>query len=98
MTSAYLQRVATAVPEHDIHEPFVNFAAEMLQDSRSRKIFSRWRSFRITTTLSRLMISALELAPLVELWPRFLRFFADRTRVLQAAMRLEGIMHPLGEE
>lgn len=41
MTPAFLQRVATAVPEHDIHESFVNFAAEMLQDPRSRKIFNR---------------------------------------------------------
>lgn len=38
---AYLQRIATAVPDHDIHEPFVRFAAEMLSDPRSRKIFER---------------------------------------------------------
>jgi len=38
---AYLQRIATAVPEHDIHEPFVRFAAEMLTDPRSRRIFER---------------------------------------------------------
>ncbi len=41
MTSAYLQRIATAVPEHDIHQSFVDFAAEMLTDSRARSIFQR---------------------------------------------------------
>lgn len=41
MTSAYLQRIATAVPDHDIHQSFVNFAAEMLIDPRARSIFQR---------------------------------------------------------
>jgi alpha-pyrone synthase len=41
MTSAFLQRIATAVPDHDIHESFVGFAAEMLTDSRARSIFQR---------------------------------------------------------
>ena len=41
MTKAYLKRIATAVPEHDIHEAFVNFAAGMLLDPRARSIFQR---------------------------------------------------------
>lgn len=41
MTSAYLQRIATAVPDHDIHSSFIEFAANMLQDSRARSIFQR---------------------------------------------------------
>lgn len=41
MTSAYLQRIATAVPEHDIHQSFVEFAADMLTDPRARSIFQR---------------------------------------------------------
>jgi predicted naringenin-chalcone synthase len=41
MTSAFLQRIATAVPDHDIHESFVDFAAEMLTDPRARSIFRR---------------------------------------------------------
>ncbi len=41
MTSAYLQRIATAVPDHDIHQSFVDFAAEMLVDPRARSIFQR---------------------------------------------------------
>lgn len=41
MTSAYLQRIATAVPDHDIHESFIEFAANMLEDSRARSIFQR---------------------------------------------------------
>jgi predicted naringenin-chalcone synthase len=41
MTRAYLQRIGTAVPDHDIHEPFVAFAAGLLSDPRARKIFQR---------------------------------------------------------
>jgi predicted naringenin-chalcone synthase len=41
MVGAYLQRIATAVPEHDIHTKFVAFAANMLQDPRARSIFHR---------------------------------------------------------
>jgi len=41
MAKAYLQRIATAVPENDIHRQFVDFAANMLQDRRARSIFER---------------------------------------------------------
>lgn len=41
MAKAYLQRVATAVPENDIHRQFVDFAADMLKDRRARAIFER---------------------------------------------------------
>jgi predicted naringenin-chalcone synthase len=41
MTQAYLQRIATAVPDHDIHQSFVDFAAGMLADERARSIFQR---------------------------------------------------------
>ncbi len=41
MTRAYLQRIGTAVPEHDIHETFVTFAGNMLSDHRARSIFHR---------------------------------------------------------
>jgi predicted naringenin-chalcone synthase len=41
MANAYLQRIATAVPENDIHRQFVEFAADMLQDRRARSIFER---------------------------------------------------------
>lgn len=41
MTSAYLQRIATAVPDHDIHRNFIDFAAEMLADPRARSVFQR---------------------------------------------------------
>lgn len=41
MPSAYLQRIATAVPDYDIHEGFVEFAAGMLDDPRARSIFQR---------------------------------------------------------
>ncbi len=40
-TSAYLNRVATAVPPHDIHSAFVGFGLSLLDDERSRAIFAR---------------------------------------------------------
>jgi predicted naringenin-chalcone synthase len=41
MAGAYLRRIATAAPEHDIHEKFVTFASGMLRDPRARSIFQR---------------------------------------------------------
>ena len=41
MAEAYLRRIGTAVPEHDIHEKFIAFAMEMLEDRRARNIFQR---------------------------------------------------------
>jgi predicted naringenin-chalcone synthase len=41
MTTAYLNRIATAVPEHDVHEAFSVFAENMLANSRLRAIFRR---------------------------------------------------------
>lgn len=41
VTIAYLNRVATAVPEHDVHDSFVQFAERRLTDRRSRLMFSR---------------------------------------------------------
>ena len=44
MASAYLRRIGTAVPKHDIHEQFVRFAEEMLLDPGARAIFRRLAS------------------------------------------------------
>ena len=44
MTIAYLNRIATAVPEHDVHDTFVSFADEMLADPRLRTVFRRMAS------------------------------------------------------
>jgi alpha-pyrone synthase len=41
MTTAYLNRIATAVPEFDVHEPFIAFAAGMLRSDRTRGLFRR---------------------------------------------------------
>lgn len=41
MPTVYLNRIATAVPEHDVHDAFVVFAEKMLTDSRLRTIFRR---------------------------------------------------------
>ena len=44
MTTAYLNRIATAVPEHDVHNVFVIFAEQMLADPRLRAVFRRMAS------------------------------------------------------
>ncbi len=41
MTTAYLNRIATAVPEHDVHDAFVDFAEQMLAGPRLRTVFHR---------------------------------------------------------
>ena len=41
MTTAYLNRIATAVPEHDVHDAFATFAERMLADPRRRTVFRR---------------------------------------------------------
>ncbi len=41
MTTAYLNRIATAAPEHDVHDAFAVFAEKMLVDPRLRKVFRR---------------------------------------------------------
>jgi alpha-pyrone synthase len=44
MTTAYLNRIATAVPEHDVHDAFVSFAETMLVDPRLHNVFRRMAS------------------------------------------------------
>jgi predicted naringenin-chalcone synthase len=44
MTTAYLNRIATAIPEHDVHDTFVIFAEKMLADPRLRSVFRRMAS------------------------------------------------------
>ena len=41
VTRAWLNRIGTAVPQHDIHAEFVDFARTALADSRSRALFDR---------------------------------------------------------
>lgn len=41
LTTSYLNRIATAVPEHNVHEAFVVFAEKMLVDPRLRTVFRR---------------------------------------------------------
>ena len=43
-TTAYLNRIATAVPEHDVHDVFVVFAEQMLSNPRLRTVFRRMAS------------------------------------------------------
>jgi len=44
MVSAYLQRVVVAVPDHDIHEKFVQFAEDMLLNERAKAVFRKLAS------------------------------------------------------
>lgn len=41
MTTSYLNRIATAVPQHDVHDAFAVFAEQMLADPRLRALFRR---------------------------------------------------------
>ena len=41
MTPVYLNRIATAVPGHDVHRKFVDYAPSLLTDDRSRRLFRR---------------------------------------------------------
>src|ERR1700758_1516795 len=38
---AHLNRVASAVPKHDVHDAFVRFAGTLLADARHEKLFRR---------------------------------------------------------
>lgn len=41
MTTAYINRIATAVPSHDIHKAFVRFARTLLVEERRQLVFDR---------------------------------------------------------
>jgi alpha-pyrone synthase len=41
MTTAYVNRIATAVPGFDVHRKFVNYAPLLLGDGRTRRLFAR---------------------------------------------------------
>ena len=44
LTTSYLNRIATAVPEHNVHDAFVVFAEKMLHDPRLQAVFRRMAS------------------------------------------------------
>ncbi len=41
MPDVYLNRIATAVPDHDVHEKFVEYAPSLLKDEHNRLLFKR---------------------------------------------------------
>jgi alpha-pyrone synthase len=41
MTTAHIHRIATAVPPHDVHRPFVEFAETLLPEGTARNLFKR---------------------------------------------------------
>jgi hypothetical protein len=38
---AYINRIGCAVPAHDVHRKFVDFAPRLLADERARRLFAR---------------------------------------------------------
>jgi predicted naringenin-chalcone synthase len=41
MTTAYINRIATAVPQHDVHRAFIDFATNLLPEGTPRNLFRR---------------------------------------------------------
>src|ERR1039457_2777372 len=41
MTTAFINRIATAVPQHDVHKAFIDFAAGLLEEGTPRNLFRR---------------------------------------------------------
>ncbi|MDQ4135835.1 MAG: type III polyketide synthase [Pseudomonadota bacterium] len=41
MTLAHVNRIGTAVPDHDVHHTFIGFVDGLLPDDRSRRLFGR---------------------------------------------------------
>jgi alpha-pyrone synthase len=41
MTTAYINRIATAVPPHDVHRAFIDFAETLLPEGTERSLFRR---------------------------------------------------------
>ncbi|MGB6690229.1 MAG: type III polyketide synthase [Terracidiphilus sp.] len=41
MTTAYINRIASAVPQYDVHRPFIDFAATLLPEGTVRNLFRR---------------------------------------------------------
>jgi len=41
VTTAYINRIATAVPQHDVHRAFIDFATNLLAEGTPRNLFRR---------------------------------------------------------
>ncbi len=41
MTTAYINRIATAVPPYDVHRPFIDYASSMVAEGTVRNLFRR---------------------------------------------------------
>jgi len=89
LTTAYINRIATAVPENDVHSAFVRFARTLLDDRR-RKLFDRMADrSQITHRWSSLVPAAEPEGPSVDAGGFFTRgsfpSTADRMRRYEAA-------------
>lgn len=88
MATAYINRIATAVPEHDVHDAFVRFARTLL-DTRRRALFDRMADrAQIAQRWSCLAPAAEPEGPSVDAWGFFTRgsfpSTADRMRRYEA--------------
>jgi predicted naringenin-chalcone synthase len=89
LTTAYVNRIATAVPEHEVHTTFVRFARTLL-DERKRKVFDRMADrSQITHRWSSLKPAAEPEGPSIDEAGIFLRgsfpSTADRMRMYENA-------------
>jgi hypothetical protein len=41
MSTAFINRIATSVPPHDVHRAFVDFAESMMPEGTARNLFKR---------------------------------------------------------
>jgi predicted naringenin-chalcone synthase len=41
MTNAYINRIGTAVPPHDVHQPYLEFISAALAEGKPRRVFER---------------------------------------------------------
>ena len=64
MTTAFVNRIATAVPPHNVHSAFINFAATLLAEGTPRNLFRRMARLSAIDTAIRSSIPAhLKTAP-----------------------------------
>ena len=54
MTTAHINRIATAVPPFDVHQAFISFATGLLPEGTTRNLFKRMARLSRSNTGSRL--------------------------------------------
>jgi predicted naringenin-chalcone synthase len=88
VTVAHLNRIATAVPRHEVHQTFIDFARTMIEDRQSRVLFARMvEKAQIEHRFSCLEPAAHPEGPAIDAAGRFRRGAfpgtADRMRIFE---------------